>query len=250
MGLLRRFEKSLEKAFEEPFAKVFKGEVHPLEVARRVLREMDEGRVLGVNDVLAPNRYLVSLSPEDYTHLEGVLETMCGEMESLVINYANRKGYHLKTRPRLEFRKDDNLGLGQFRVQASFEEAVGVGSETESAVRNVPLRAREDRLGVLNILSGELSGSSYRLNKGRVRIGRAAENDIVLADPKVSRFHAEIERIREGYVLRDLGSTNGTLIGGRRVRERLLENGDILSLGDVKMRFELNEDWRGGSGRA
>jgi pSer/pThr/pTyr-binding forkhead associated (FHA) protein len=76
----------------------------------------------------------------------------------------------------------------------------------------------------------------------RTRIGRAAENDVVLPDPGVSRFHAEIERLPEGYVLRDLGSTNGTLVGGRRVRERLLEEGDILRCGDVEMGFELLGD--------
>lgn len=238
MGLLRRFERSLERAFQEPFTRIFKGRVHPLEIARRVLREMDEERVLGVNEVLAPNRFLVRLGPADYDHLEGVLEALGKEMESLVIDYANRRDYHLATRPRLSFARDEALGIGEFRVEASFEEmAVSGGEAAEPELRASDLPG--EGMGVLRVLSGERAGLAFRLQGARLRIGRAEENDLVLPDPRVSRFHAEIERGPRGYVLRDLGSTNGTLVGERRIRERLLEDGDLISMGDTRMEFRL-----------
>lgn len=248
MGLLRRFEQRLEKAFEEPFTRMFRNRVHPLEIARRILREMDAERVLGVNEVLAPNRFQVYLSPDDYVHLEGVLETLEKEIVGLVIDYANRREYHFTTRPRLAFGRDESLGKGEFRVQASFEEGAAEGgrkARTPAGYR--PLRG----VGMLRVLSGGSAGSILRLEGPRLRIGRAEGNDLVLADPRVSRFHAEIERGPEGYVLRDLGSTNGTLVGGRRVRERLLEDGDLISIGGVEMEFSLPvEGTAGGTGPA
>lgn len=243
MGLLRRFEDRLEKAIEGPFTRVFKGEVHPLEIARRILREMEDGRVLGVNEVLAPNRFLVVLSPGDYSRLEGVLGAMTAELESLVIDYATRRDYHLMTRPRLEMRSGEGLREGEFEVEAFFEEGWRKRLEEGAPAGEPPGRGPTERgeapLGVLTVLSGEGSGQTFRLDRPRMRLGRAAENDILLADPRVSRFHAEIERVGQGYVLRDLGSTNGTMVGGRRILERLLENGDVLRVGDVEMRFEL-----------
>ncbi|MGQ9474727.1 MAG: FhaA domain-containing protein [Actinomycetota bacterium] len=237
MGLLRRFEKSLEKAFEGPFARISRGRVHPLEIARRVLREMDEEKVLGVNEILAPNLFLVRLSPEDHHHLEAVLETLSREMEGLVIDYANRRDYHFAVRPRLCFMRDDSLGAGEFRVGASFEE----GAAGPAAPSLAPTPRGMGGTGVLKVLSGVRAGSTLRLEGSRLSIGRSEENDLVLPDPRVSRFHAEIERAPQGYVLRDLGSTNGTLVNGRRVRERLLEDGDTISVAEVRMVFSVQE---------
>ncbi len=238
MGLLRRFERTLERAFEEPFARVFKGRVHPLEIARRVLREMDEAKVLGLNETLAPSRFLVRLSPEDHGHLEGMLETMGREMESVVIDYANRREYHFAARPRIMFARDESLSTGEFRVEASFEER-GAPERDQGLPPAVSARP-EEVTGSLRIISGEYAGSVVLLREPRLRIGRAEDNDLVLPDPRVSRFHAEIVKGPEGHVLRDLGSTNGTLVGGRRIRERLLEEGDVITIGGVKMRFTLN----------
>jgi hypothetical protein len=199
---------------------------------------MDEERVLGVNETLAPNRFLVRLGPVDYDHLEGVLETLGKEMESLVIDYANRRDYHFATRPRLSFARDEALGMGELRVEASFEE--GAAPEERRAAPGFTAAPRPEKgTGVLRILSGGHAGSTIRLERPRLRIGRAEENDLVLSDPRVSRFHAEIKRGPQGYVLRDLGSTNGTLVGERRIKERLLEDGDVISMGGVRMEFSL-----------
>ncbi|MGC8960797.1 MAG: DUF3662 domain-containing protein, partial [Chloroflexia bacterium] len=155
MGLLRRFEQRLEKAFEEPFARVFRDRVHPLEIARRILREMDAERVLGVNEVLAPNRFQVYLGPDDYAHLEGVLETLGKEIEGLVIDYANRREYHFPTRPRLSFERDDSLGKGEYRVQASFEEGTAEAGRAARMPTVTPARGA----GILRVLSGGRAGS-------------------------------------------------------------------------------------------
>ncbi len=242
MGVLRKFEKRLEKLFEGPFTKAFKGGVHPLEIARRLMREVDDGRVLGVSETLAPNRFRVLLSQSDYDRLEGVLDSLATEMESLIITYSNQKGYHLITRPQLRFEPDNDLREGEFSVLASLDEPARVRPPAERMEEGSRLTQKESRLGVLTVIKGEQAGSSHKLEGAASRIGRAEENDIVLSDLRASRFHAEIERKPEGYVLKDLGSTNGTMVGGRRIRERLLEDGDTLTVGETEMRFGLISD--------
>jgi len=246
MGTLRRFEKRLEKIFEGPFTKAFKGGVHPLEIARRLVKEVDDGRVMGVEETLAPNHFLVRLSLQDYERLSGVADSLSAEMESLVITHTNQKGYHLITRPHLDFQSDGSLREGEFTITASLDEPAKAQPSTEKVGVGQQPAQMESRLGVLTVLAGEKAGISHNLEKAKTSIGRAEENDLVMADPRASRFHAEIDRAPSGYIIRDLESTNGTMVRGRRIRERLLEDGDTLAIGETEMRFGLITDprWR------
>lgn len=239
MGILRNFEKRLEGMFERPFTRAFRSGVHPLEIARRLMREIDDGKALGIEETLVPNRYLVSLSPEDHERLSGYLGSLASELESLAITYINRQGYHLVTRPRLAFASDDRLKEGEFSILATLEEAAGARSPAGSGESAPAAEQAEGLLGALAVIGGEEAGRSYRLHGAKSSIGRSEENDLVLVDPRVSRFHAEVERTPRGYIIRDLGSTNGTRLKGRPIQERLLEEGDVLTLGDTEMRFGL-----------
>ena len=183
MGVLRRFEKRLERAFESPFTRAFRGGVHPLEVARRLAREVDDGKVLGLGETLAPNRFLVRLSPPDHERLSGILEGLGAEMESLVISYANERGYHLATRPEVVFEEDVTLREGEYAVSSWLEEA----TKGPPATERVEIRTRdagEERLGVLAVLNGEKAGLSFYLEGTKTSIGRAEDNDLVLPDPR------------------------------------------------------------------
>ncbi len=95
------------------------------------------------------------------------------------------------------------------------------------------------------MISGEGAGQSLSLELDRARIGRAEENDLVLADPRASRIHAEVEHRPAGYVVRALGSTHGPMVKGRKVQERLLVDGDTLTVGETELRFEFIPDPRG-----
>jgi hypothetical protein len=232
----------LEKLFEGFFVKAFGGGVHPLEIARRLVREADDARVLGMGETLAPNSYQVFLSAVDFRRLEGFLDGLGAEMETMIITHANQKGYHLLTRPRVEFSLDEGLGEGEFVVRASLEEPSGKPPREVSLGKEPKLSSPAGGVGVLTVLKGDKAGTAFRLRAGKTKIGRSVDNDVILADPRVSRYHAEIDRLPEGYVVRDLGSTNGTVVGGRRIRERLLEDGDILVMGETEMRFGLEGD--------
>jgi hypothetical protein len=239
MGPLRRFEKRLEKLFEGPFTKAFKGGVHPLEIARRLVREVDDGRVLGVNETMAPNCFQIYLGKEDYDRLAGFFDNLGSEMEALIITHANQKGYHLLTRPHLNFRLDEGLREGEFSIHTSLDEPAGALPSPERAGLVPQAPRQEKQLGVLSVLKGDKAGHSFNLEVAKTRIGRSEENDVVLVDPRTSRFHAEVDRAAEGYIIRDLGSTNGTTVRGRKVQERLLEDGDTLVIGETEMRFGL-----------
>ncbi|MBN2025559.1 MAG: DUF3662 and FHA domain-containing protein [Actinobacteria bacterium] len=244
MGTLRRFERQLENIFEGSFAKAFRGGVHPLEIARRLVREVDDGRVMGVNETLAPNHFQVRLSSPDYQRLSGVTDSLAAEMESLVIAHTNQKGYHLITRPQISFHSDTSLREGQFTIAASLDEPARAQPPTEKVGAGQQYARAENRLGVLTMLGGEKAGISHKLEKVKTSIGRAEENDLVLADPRASRFHAEIDRTPSGYIVRDLESTNGTMVRGRKVQQRLLEDGDTLTIGETEIRFGLITDPR------
>ncbi len=236
MAGLRKFEKRLEKIFEGPFKKLFKGGVQPLEIARRLMREADDGRMMSLNEILAPNYYQVYLSPADYERMAGYFERLAAEMEGMIIKYASEKGYHLITRPQLKFEQNDDLREGEFTVVAAVDKPV-----TEGTAEAPAGHGSGEEVGTLALLSGEAAGSNYYLEGNKTSIGRSDDNDLALRDPRASRFHAEIERSDEGYILRDRASTNGTIVGGRRVRERLLEDGDIITMGETEMKFRLIE---------
>ncbi len=91
---------------------------------------------------------------------------------------------------------------------------------------------------VLEILDGDQAGTTLELPSSKLRMGRRADNDLVLRDEKCSGHHAEIVFEDGGYVLRDLDSTNGSLIDGRKISEVALSNLDIFQVGRVRIRFQ------------
>jgi FhaA, N-terminal domain/FHA domain len=238
MARLRKFEKRLEKLFEAPFKKLFKGGVQPLEIARRLVKEVEDGRVLGVNATLAPIFYQVSLGPVDYERLSSYFDRLAPEMEGMIIDYTSEKGYNLTARPQVTFEEREDLGEGEFEISTQLDKPQAAVTTPEVAKR----RESEQAFAILSLLSGENAGTSYYLQNRKTSIGRSHENDFIIPDARASRFHAEIERSPQGYILRDLASTNGTLVGGRRVRERLLEDGDEISMGDTDMRFRFSQE--------
>lgn len=90
---------------------------------------------------------------------------------------------------------------------------------------------------VLEILDGDRAGEVIPLGSSPLRIGRRAGNDLVLSDEKVSGQHAELAAEGGAITLRDLGSTNGSFLDGKRIEEVALTAGDVLRIGRVSMRF-------------
>jgi len=218
MGI-RQFEQRLERLVEGVFAKTFRSGLEPVEIARRLTREMDLHRAMGVNGLMAPNHFDVAVSPADLKTFESYSQALVRELNEAVREHGRDEGYSFVGPVHVELTEDPSLGAGEFLVGSQMLEAPGgaaVGSLSLPDGRRIPV------------------------SEDPVSIGRLPECDIVLSDPNVSRRHAEVRRRGNDFVVVDLGSTNGTKVNGAGVRERRLSDGDEIALGGTRIRFEAS----------
>jgi FHA domain-containing protein len=218
MGL-KQFEQRLERLVEGVFAKTFRSGLEPVELGRRLTREMDKERIVGVNGLVAPNHFSVTLSADDCRRFDSVAEALARELAEAVREHARDEGYSFMGPIQVELDEDPSLGKGEFLVASAMVEAPG-----GAAVGSLALG----------------DGRRVVIGEDPVGIGRLPECDIVLSDPNVSRRHAEVRRRGNDFVVVDLGSTNGTKVNGAGVRERVLVDGDDITVGGTHIRFEAS----------
>ena len=229
MSILRGFESRLERAVEGFFSKAFRSGLQPVELAKRVLREMEAGKTVGVREVWVPNRYLIRLSAEDGERLAGMEGALSKELEQVVVEGARERGWGLVARPEVTFETADALKRGDFRVEAEHSEATGPPSEELPAGPGAGP-------ALVVIADGSVVGR-YPLRGAGLVIGRHAGSDVQLEDPGASRRHAEVLRRGDDFVVADLGSTNGTLVNDAPVSEHVLDDGDRITIGTTVLEF-------------
>jgi hypothetical protein len=219
MGI-RGFERRLERLVEGAFARAFKSGLRPVELGRRLVREMDDNRSVGVRGgTVVPNRFLVSLSASDLEQFEGVQDSLSRELADAAREHARDEGYSFMGPVEVVLQEDDRLHTGAYAIAGRLVEGQG-GSGAGSIV--LP------------------SGERFSLTESIVTIGRHPDSNLVLADPNVSRNHAEIRPQGDRYAVVDLGSTNGSRVNGVRVSSQVLNDGDELMFGNTRMRFEAS----------
>ena len=219
MGL-QGFERRLERLVEGVFAKAFRSGLTPVEVGRRLTREMDLHRTPDMRGMLAPNAFRVALSPGDRQRFASFEAAFVRELAEAAREHARAEGYHFIGPVDVELETDEGLTAGMFLLASE-------------------VRQGED--GVVGALVLP-DGDRIQVGDDPVTIGRLPECDIVLSDSKVSRRHAEVRKDGSGVgvLLVDLGSTNGTLVNGQGVRERPLNDGDQITVGATILRFEAS----------
>lgn len=258
MGVLQRFERRLEGLVEGTFAKVFKGDVQPVEVAQALQRECDDKRaIVSEGRVLVPNEFIVELSGADHARLAQYAEPLTREFAAMVSEHAAENAYSLLGPVVVTLEEAKDLDTGVFRVRSGVAAGPGareaVGRSRGSGARNaesVSLPPDGSMPGAPRLVLGgtekhdrhspEGMGSerAYYLTKPVTTIGRGADVDIRLADGLVSRRHAEV-RVEDGTcVVVDLGSTNGTLVNDIPVTRRQLIPSDRVKLGDTVLIFD------------
>jgi FHA domain-containing protein len=250
MSVLRNLEAKLEGLVEGAFSRAFKSRVQPVELARKLAKEMEENRTISVSRVYVPNEYRVFLSPDDRSQFEGYEAGLKKELSDYLLEHARNEGLALVTRPAIEFETDDRLELGEFGIQArlvgDLEELEGVEEEPAAEFGHTMVYSADREARRLEapppetaraLLVGE--GRRTALSGERLLVGRSRECDLVLEDPNVSRKHAELRREDGRWLIADLGSTNGLKVNGRRVTEAVLEPGDEITLGLSRLSFEL-----------
>jgi hypothetical protein len=211
------------------FATAFRSGLQPVELAKRILREMDAGKSVGVKEVWAPNHFVFTLSAEDAERFQQAEGALVGELKQVVRDAAAERGWGLVGPPEIEFRTDDSIGRGQFGCEATLVEG-----EPEPA----PASSATGGEAVIVLLEEGHEARTYQLHKQSVAIGRLPECDIVISDPGASRRHATITREEGGeYVLTDLGSTNGTIVNEEPVGEHVLSDGDRITIGNTVLEF-------------
>ena len=253
--VLRGIEQRLERVFEGVFGRAFRTNVQPVELARKLAKEMDEHRSTSVTRVYVPNEYSIYLSPGDREQFEGYENSLVSELEEYLSEHASRENYALLTPPRILFETDEDLGVGEFGIatrmaqhgRSGDEEAVEDASAGATMIykpRTQPTEAASlAELGVereLAVLTWP--GGRRVLDKQRSILGRSRDVDVQIEDPNVSRRHAEIVQEGSAYWLVDLGSTNGTEVNGRRVQRARLEDGTRFIIGETTVTFSTERE--------
>jgi hypothetical protein len=236
MGILRDFERRLEGMVEGLFTKAFRSGVHPVELAKRVLREMDANQTVGVKGVWVPNRYVFTLSSEDREQFARIERSLASELEQVVVDGARERGWGLLARPKVVFETDDDLKRGDFRVESELTEETG-GPPTGPQPKREADAAAKAAGALLALVEDGSVVKEFSFKGERMVIGRLEGSDVQIADPGASRRHAEVRRDGDDYVLVDLGSTNGTLVNEAPVSERTLEDGDRITIGRTVLEF-------------
>ena len=234
MGIFGRFEKKVEGAVNGAFARAFKGDVQPVEIAARLQRELDaEAKLLSRDKRLVPNEFVVGLSPHDHDKLAPYSKTLTSELAGELRHHAAEMGYVFNGPIRIHFQLEPSLPTGRFTLAS---EAVA-GVEDRPADRrpapSPPPSAQRHQLVL------EVNGTRHPLQPPGLVIGRGTEADLRINDPGISRRHAEIRVEAAGPSLRiqivDLGSTNGIIVNGHKVREAPLQEGSRIEIGSTRM---------------
>ena len=247
MGVLQRFERRLEGMVEGAFARAFRSELQPVEVASAVQREMDDrAAIVAKGRTLVPNDFVVELAESDHDRLDVYAESLGVELANLARDYAKEQGYSFVGPVRMRFEGVPDMTTGTFRIRSGVIRGSTIeGGEIRLPASDLPRDGGRGFPGHPRLLvsgprtpEGDGGQHTYELQTPVTLLGRGTDCDLRLVDPGVSRHHAELRVEHDQVVLVDLGSTNGTFVNGRRVSVEALRDGDELQFGNTRMRFE------------
>lgn len=217
MGL-QQFEERLERLVEGTLTKPFRSNLQPIEIGRRLTREMDLHRRVGVRGLIAPNVFTVTLAPADVERFSNFIDALSRELADAAREHAKAEGYSFLGPVEVQVYEGTRLRTGRFTITTE-------------------LRESPDGQVIAELVLAD--GTRVQVGNEPVVIGRLPECDLVVADSNVSRRHAELKRAGDGINIVDLGSTNGTRVNGQPVREHRLADGDKITVGSTSIVFEM-----------
>jgi hypothetical protein len=255
MSVLRSIESKLESLFEGVFGRAFRTNVQPVELARKLVKEMDDHKNVSVSRVYVPNEYTIYLSQADHEQFASYEKQLRDELADYLAEHARRENYVLLSSPKVELETDDDLDVGVFGIATRMVQT-GAGRDGEpemdaepghtmiykpaaaAPVAQATEAASPVDLGIereVGVVSWD--GARHEITKRRVVLGRSKEADLQVADPNVSRRHAELRQEGATYWLIDLDSTNGVEVRGKRVKRLKLEDGTRFTIGGTEITF-------------
>lgn len=238
MKALQQFEDILEGVFEGTLVETAAGHLHPVEIAKKLARAMENGQTVGAGGLLVPNDYAVRLSAEDYAAVAPFRGSLEHELAAYLRALAQEKGAGFLTPPRVTMVEDSKLRPR--RVHASGRLADLAPAPLENRAMQVTARIPVAEVRAALQRSAHLVLADKRtvaLEGSIISAGRNLDNDIVVEDRRVSRHHAQIRLMHNNYCLFDLASANGTMVNGERIDQIVLRDGDRISLGGSEMVF-------------
>jgi hypothetical protein len=250
--VLRAIERKIEALFEGIFGRAFRTNVQPVELARKLAKEMDDHRTVSVSRVYAPNEYTVYLAPNDREQFSTYEENLRGELQDYLSEHARREDYALLSPPHVLMETDADLDIGEFgiatrmvqpdRRRPAADEPPGDLEPGATMIYKRPPAPTQavspEELGVeRELVTLTFDGTRHEVKQRRVVLGRSRDCDIQLTDANVSRRHAELRQEGASFWIVDLGSTNGMEVNGKRVKRAKLRNGDTITLGSTELKF-------------
>ncbi len=257
---LQDLEVFLKRHWEGMFKKGA-GPLQPVEVARALVREMDDKRRVSVSRVYAPNIFAIHLGSADFEQTAPLHSALARELEEHILEQAEEKGFTLIGGPAVSFEKDQALEAGAIRIESSFNAAVGdparIGRGEEAGAGSTSKLPRIDQTTIfgqnepdlrkpaglyLTVVHGPDMGKIFSLSSKNDQqcftIGRKMTNNIYLTDINASREHARIEWRDGELFIKNLQSRNGTLVNGDRIEERQIGSGDLIQIGENLLQIE------------
>lgn len=237
MGIFARFERRVEGAVSGIFARAFKGDVQPVEIAARLQRELDvEAKLLSRDKRLVPNNFTVGLSQHDHDKLVPYSKTLTKELAGELRKHAGEMGYVFNGPITIHFALEEDLPVGRFTVAS---EAVAGVAPPQQPARNGRGNSTGTGTGTGTQMVLEVNGMRHPLTPPGLVIGRGTDADLRINDPGISRRHAEIRVHGTGpgqqIDIVDLGSTNGIVVNGHRVRHSDVGDGTRIEIGSTRM---------------
>jgi len=219
VGLLDKFEQRVDRMVNGAFARAFKAEVQPVELAAALQHELDDrAAIVTRGRTVVPNVFTIALSNEDFDRLTMYADTLQTELAGLAREYAEEQRYTFLGAVSVTMTLDESLDTGLFRVTSEARPATTTARGSSASARLIA------------------AGGEYPLRRGVTRLGRGVDADIRIDDGGVSRHHADVI-VGTDTVLRDLGSTNGTYVNGVQVSETLLRDGATIRIGSTTLTY-------------
>ncbi|MDQ6603745.1 MAG: DUF3662 domain-containing protein [Chloroflexota bacterium] len=275
MSGIDRFERLMERAVEGSVGRMFRSQVQPAEIGRRLERAMEARPLVSVDGTIVPNDYRVHLNPEDAATFKEIESPLCQSFEQWLGEIAAERGYRFMGPVHVRLVDDPQVGRRDVQVQTALEAPSAPprpvarerqpypqpqATDERTRLGAAPHRPRmvapvagvpaphapsgplpQGVVAYLAVQQGALAGRTFPLRFADITIGRALDNDVVLESNDISRRHVRIEPAGTLLRLIDLGSTNGTRVNGRRVQEHLLRDGDLVELGSTQLLFRVGD---------
>jgi FHA domain-containing protein len=237
---LQRFERFFERLMEGSVGRIFRSPIQPAEIGRRLERAMEGNQLATVDGIVVPNDYSVYLNPQDMVLYTDFVTSLCRQMEDWLIDLADERNYGFIDQVRVQMFGDDRIEPRTISVDAHIAELPGYDPVQQEAVQRTEVYRVVERTGnvppqLLRVTSAVRPEEMFSIRRQLTTIGRSLDNDVVIPEPEVSRYHARIEYVNGHLEIVDLESTNGTIVNGTQVRRRAIEQGDSVVVGNAKL---------------